>query len=61
MAEQIIANEINREKMGEVKRDNLGLIKDVHKRATKTIYRLKKAHLAEKGIELDNLTHDKRE
>lgn len=47
--------------MGKAKRDNLGVISDVHKRATKTVYRLKKLHLAEQGIEIDSLTHDKRE
>ena len=50
MAEEIINNEIDRAKVGKAKRDNLGVISDVHKRATKTVYRLKKLHLAEQGI-----------
>ena len=61
LAEEIIENEINRDRIGESKRNHFGLIKEVHKRSTKTVYRLKKLHLAEEGIDIDDVTHDKRE
>jgi hypothetical protein len=61
MAEKIIDNEIDRKEVGKRKRDNLALIKEVHQRATKTVFKLKKMRLADQGIDLDVLNYDKRE
>jgi hypothetical protein len=40
---------------------NLELVKHVHKRAIKCVFKVKKHKLAEQGIDIDSLTHDRKE
>lgn len=37
------------------------LIKDVHKRSIKLVFKLKKDQLIRKGIDMDHLSHEKKE
>ena len=61
MIEDIINNEIDLERVSHSRKGSLDLIKQVHKRALKSVFKQKKAKLLEQGIDLDSQTYDKKE
>jgi hypothetical protein len=61
LAQAIIENEVDRRRVGYSRKENLDLIKETHQKATKRVFQLKKEHLALQGINIDELSHDKRQ